>query len=68
MNCETCEARKTDLQTGDEYCKELGALISPGAVRCPRQQTENSFREHIIGSLIGWNSHGRTNDSGGMDE
>ena len=36
MNCETCEARKTDLQTGDEYCKELGALISPGAVKCPR--------------------------------
>ena len=32
MNCETCEARKIDLQTGDEYCKELGALISPGAV------------------------------------
>lgn len=49
MNCETCEARKTDLQTGDEYCKELGALITPGAVRCPRQQTENSFREYIIG-------------------
>ena len=38
MNCETCEARKTDLQTGDEYCKELGALIAPGAVKCPKQQ------------------------------
>ena len=49
MNCETCEARKTDLQTGDEYCKELGTLISPGAVKCPRQQVENSFKEHIIG-------------------
>ena len=49
MNCETCEARKTDLQTGDEYCKELGALISPGDVKCPRQQVENSFKEHIIG-------------------
>lgn len=49
MNCETCEARKTDLQTEDEYCKELGALISPGAVRCPRQQAKNGFREHIIG-------------------
>ena len=48
MNCETCEARKTDLQTGDEYCKELGALISPGAVKCPRQQAENGFREHIM--------------------
>ena len=36
MNCETCESRKTDLQTGDEYCKELGALISPGAVKCPQ--------------------------------
>ena len=48
MSCETCEARKTDLQTGDEYCKELGALISPGAVRCPRQQEEKSFREYIL--------------------
>ena len=48
MNCETCEARKTDLQTGDEYCKELGALISPGAVKCPRQQAEKRFREHIM--------------------
>ena len=49
MSCETCEARKTDLQTGDEYCKELGALISPEAVKCPRQQVKNSFKEHIIG-------------------
>ena len=48
MNCETCEARKTDLQTGDEYCKELGALISPEAVKCPRQQEKKSFREHIL--------------------
>ena len=48
MNCETCEARKTDLQTGDEYCKELGALISPGAVKCPRQQEKKSFREHSM--------------------
>lgn len=48
MNCETCEARKTDLQTGDEYCKELGALISPGDVKCPRQQVEERFREHIM--------------------
>lgn len=43
MNCETCEARKTDLQTGDEYCKELGALISPGAVKCPRQQAKKRW-------------------------
>lgn len=49
MNCETCEARKTDMQTGDEYCKELGALISPGDVKCPKKQVENSFKEHIIG-------------------
>ena len=48
MNCETCEARKTDLQTGDEYCKELGALISPGVVKCPSQQVEKRFREHIM--------------------
>lgn len=49
MNCETCESRKTDLQTGDEYCKELGALMSLEAVKCPRQQEEKSFREYIIG-------------------
>lgn len=48
MNCETCEARKIDLQTGDEYCKELGTLIAPGAVKCPRQQVEKRFREHIM--------------------
>lgn len=43
MSCETCEARKTDLQTGDEYCKELGALIAPGAVKCSRQQEEKKW-------------------------
>lgn len=43
MNCETCESRKTDLQTGDEYCKELGALIAPGAVKCSRQQAEKKW-------------------------
>ena len=48
MNCETCEARKTDLQTGDEYCKELGAFIATGAVHGPRQQAKKSFREHIL--------------------
>ena len=48
MNCETCEARKTDLRTGDEYCKELGALIAPGAVKRPRQQEKKSFREYIL--------------------
>ena len=48
MNCETCEARKTDLQTGDEYCKELGTLISPGAVECTRRQVGKNFREHIM--------------------
>lgn len=48
MSCETCEARKTDLQTGDEYCKELGALIATGAVKCPRQQEKKSFREYIL--------------------
>lgn len=48
MNCETCEARTTDLQTGDEYCKELGALIAPGAVKCPRQQAKKNFREYIL--------------------
>lgn len=48
MNCETCEARKADLRTGDEYCKELGALIAPGAVKRPRQQEKKSFREYIL--------------------
>ena len=48
MNCETKKKKKTDLQTGDEYCKELGALISPEAVKCPRQQVKKSFREHIM--------------------
>lgn len=50
MNCETCEARKTDLQTGDEYCKELGALISPGAVKCPgSRRRRNGQLEELIG-------------------
>lgn len=48
MNCIDCDAHKEDLQTGDHYCKDLGAIVSPGDVKCPRQQTENSFREHII--------------------
>lgn len=48
MNCINCDAYREDLQTGDHYCKELGALIAPGSVRCPRQQAESSFREHII--------------------
>ncbi len=48
MNCIDCDAHKEDLQTGDHYCRELGAMVSPGAVKCPRQQAESSFREHII--------------------
>lgn len=48
MNCINCDAHKEDLQTGDHYCRELGALVSPGDVKCPRQQEENGFREHII--------------------
>ena len=49
MNCINCNAHREDLQTGDHYCRELGALVSPGDVKCPRQQAENSFREHIMG-------------------
>lgn len=49
MNCRDCEAYREDLQTEDDYCKEMAALIMPGAVKCPRQQAQNSFREHIIG-------------------
>ena len=48
MNCRECNVYLEDPQTGDEYCKELGALISPGAVKCPRQQVEKRFREHIM--------------------
>lgn len=48
MNCRDCDAYLEDLQTGDEYCKELGALITSGTVKCPRQQAEKSFREHIM--------------------
>lgn len=48
MNYINCDAHKEDLQTGDHYCRELKALVSPGDVKCPRQQAENSFREHII--------------------
>lgn len=48
MNCMDCKAHREDLQTGDSYCRKLGALISPGNVNCPRQQEENSLREHII--------------------
>ena len=48
MNCKKCDAYMEDPQTGDEYCKELGALISPGAVKCPRQQVAKSFREYIL--------------------
>lgn len=49
MNCLNCDAHREDLQTGDHYCRDLGVMLSPGAVECPRQQAENGFREHIIG-------------------
>lgn len=48
MNCINCDAHREDPQTGDHYCRELKALVSPGDAKCPRQQAENSFREHII--------------------
>lgn len=48
MNCIDCDAHKEDLQTGDHYCMELDALISLESVKCPRQQAESSFREHIL--------------------
>lgn len=48
MNCRKCSAYMEDPQTGDDYCKDMEALISPGAVKCPRQQTEKKFREHIM--------------------
>lgn len=42
MNCRECNVYLEDPQTGDEYCKELGTLIAPGAVKCPRQQVEKT--------------------------
>lgn len=48
MRCVNCDAYREDLQTGAEYCKEVGALVSSDAVICPRQQAGDSFREHIL--------------------
>ena len=48
MNCIDCDAHREDLQTGDHYCREHGALVSPGDVKCPRQQEKKSFREYIL--------------------
>ena len=48
MNCIKCDAHREDMQTGDHYCRELDALITPGTVKCPRQQAGKSFREHIL--------------------
>ena len=48
MNCINCDAHREDLQTGDHYCWELGALISLDAVKCPRKQAEKSFREYML--------------------
>ena len=48
MNCIDSDAHKEDLQTGDHYCRDLGVMVSPGAVECLRQQAESSFREHIL--------------------
>lgn len=47
MNCINCDTYREDLQTGDHYCREMDALISLESVKCPRQQAEKSFREHI---------------------
>lgn len=41
MNCMECVAGIEDHQTGDFYCQELGAIISPGAVKCPRRDEKN---------------------------
>lgn len=48
MNCIDCDAHREDLQTGDHYCRDLGVMLSPGAVECPRRQAEKRFREHIM--------------------
>lgn len=48
MNCIDCDAHMEDLQAGEHYCRELKVLISPGDAKCPRQQAESSFTEHII--------------------
>lgn len=43
MNCLNCASHREDLQTGDHYCRELDALITPGTVKCPRQQEEKKW-------------------------
>ena len=43
MNCIKCDAHREDMQTGDHYCRELDALITPGTVKCPRQQEEKRW-------------------------
>lgn len=43
MNCIDCDAHREDLQTGDHYCRDLGVMVSPGAVECLRQQAESSY-------------------------
>lgn len=48
MNCKECDANKEDPQTGDNYCRMLGALIFPGKSECPRESAKARFRGHII--------------------
>lgn len=43
MNCLNCDAHREDFQTGDHYCRELDALITPGTVKCLRQQEEKKW-------------------------
>ena len=45
MNCIDCDAHREDLQTGDHYCRDLGVMLSPGAVECPRQQVREPDME-----------------------
>ncbi len=48
MNCMECVAGIEDHQTGDFYCQELGAIISPGAVNCPRKD-EKKCKDQEVG-------------------
>lgn len=47
MNCINCDAHKEDLQTGDHYCRELKALVSPGDVKCLRQQVKTCLKANV---------------------
>ena len=55
MNCKKCSAYMEDPQTGDDYCKEMDALISPGADGAGRIYKLNKHLEVEIYDRTGSN-------------